>query len=361
MRRKVDPVTVNVLITGCAGNQAHFIWSALKRSSLSLRIIGCNYDHLGAGLYQFDAGYVVPPASDPGYLPEIATLCRNEDVHIIMAGNMAEMRALAANKDRLYEQTGAFVVTSPIDVLRRTEDKLAAARYLAQLGFDSPRSVLPDERKELQRFLDEVPFPVIVKDRFGAGSQGVAPAHNRAQLNYLLNSIPNAVIQEYLWPDDEEYTVGVFLSSQSTPVASIVMKRQLGLGMTWKARVLPESPLGAYCERILEGSGCVGPCNVQLRLTARGPVVFEINPRFSSTTSARSYFGYNEAEMCIRNFVLGESVPRPAIRGGWLFRAVEDVFVDEESVESLRTAGTRHQSRIGDHNGNFRRHERHES
>ena len=63
MRRKVDPVTVNVLITGCAGNQAHFIWSALKRSSLSLRIIGCNYDHLGAGLYQFDAGYVVPPAS----------------------------------------------------------------------------------------------------------------------------------------------------------------------------------------------------------------------------------------------------------------------------------------------------------
>ena len=230
MRRKVDPVTVNVLITGCAGNQAHFIWSALKRSSLSLRIIGCNYDHLGAGLYQFDAGYVVPPASDPGYLPEIATLCRNEDVHIIMAGNMAEMRALAANKDRLYEQTGAFVVTSPIDVLRRTEDKLAAARYLAQLGFDSPRSVLPDERKELQRFLDEVPFPVIVKDRFGAGSQGVAPAHNRAQLNYLLNSIPNAVIQEYLWPDDEEYTVGVFLSSQSTPVASIVMKRQLRQG-----------------------------------------------------------------------------------------------------------------------------------
>jgi carbamoyl-phosphate synthase large subunit len=338
-RRKVDPVTINVLITGCAGNQAHFIWSALKRSSLSLRIIGCNYDHLGAGLYRFDAGYVVPPARDPRYVAEIARLCRNEDVRIIMAGNMAEMRALAANKDRIYEQTGAFVVTSPPDVLLRTEDKLAAARYLAQRGFDSPRSVSPDDRKEMQRFLDEVAFPVIVKDRFGAGSKGVAPAHDRAELHRLLNSIPNPVIQEYLWPDDEEYTIGVFLSAKSVAVASIVMKRQLGLGMTWKARVLPESPLGAYCERILEGSGCVGPCNVQLRLTARGPVVFEINPRFSSTTSARSYFGYNEPEMCIRHFVLGESVPRPPIRGGWLFRVVEDVFVGEESVESLRSGG----------------------
>jgi carbamoyl-phosphate synthase large subunit len=174
----------------------------------------------------------------------------------------------------------------------------------------------------------------------------VAVARDERQLEYLVSTIPNPVIQEYLCPDDQEYTVGVFLCSDGQPAASIVMRRQLHFGMTWRAEVLPDSPLGPYCERILAGSGCVGPCNVQLRLTDRGPVAFEINPRFSSTTSARSYYGYNDPEMCIRHFVLGESIPRPVIRSGRFFRVIDEVFVDDDAFVWLERTG-RIENRVG--------------
>src|SRR5437868_6246021 len=84
-----------------------------------------------------------------------------------------------------------------------------------------------------------------------------------------------------------------------------------------------------------QSADCLGPMNVQLRLTARGPVVSEVNPRFSSTTSASPHYGYNEAEMCIRHFVHREEIVRPKIRSGRFFRVVEEVFVSEEELEAL--------------------------
>ena len=332
-------MAINVLLTGAAGNQAHFIWKALLRSSLELRVIGCNYSHDGAGLYQFDVGYVVPPARDSAYVPKVIEICQRERVQIIMVGNMVEMHVLAQNKELIKRETGTFVVTSPPEALRRMEDKWELTKYLEQAGFDFPRSVLPADQMALEKFLAEVAFPYVVKDRFGGGSQSVAVAQNKRQLDYLVETIPNPVVQEYLYPDDEEYTVGVFVCANGQAAASIVMKRQLGLGLTFKAQVLPESKLGEYCERMLEGIGCLGPANVQLRLTKRGPVAFEINPRFSSTTSARPHYGYNEAEMCIRHFVLNEEIARPAIRGGRFFRVIEDVFVEEMAFELLKNRG----------------------
>ena len=330
---------INVLLTGAGGNLAHFIYRALLYTKLDLRIVACDYSYNAVGLYQADVGYVVPPAKDINYVPTIMEICQRESIHIIMVGGMAEMRVLAQNKDSIKGKTGAFVVTSSPEVLRTAEDKWELAKYLAQAGFDFPRSALPNDQGELTKFMDQVAFPYVVKDRLGSGSQGLAVARNKQQLDHLIEAVPNPVVQEYLYPDDEEYTVGTFVCLDGKAVASIVMKRLLGLGLTFKAQVLPESELGAYCERIVEGIGCLGPGNVQLRVTERGPIVFEINPRFSSTTSARPHYGYNDAEMCIRHFVLNEEIKRPSINGGRLFRVIEDVFVGEETFDLMKRQG----------------------
>jgi carbamoyl-phosphate synthase large subunit len=68
-------------------------------------------------------------------------------------------------------------------------------------------------------------------------------------------------------------------------------------------------------------------------------VVFEVNPRFSSTTSARAHYGYNEPEMSIRHLVLGEDLERPVIRPGRFFRVIEEVHVDEDAYQQLRQRG----------------------
>ena len=43
--------------------------------------------------------------------------------------------------------------------------------------------------------------------------------------------------------------------------------------------------------------------NVQLRLTSKGPIIFEINPRFSSTVLFRHMFGFKDLEWSIENIL----------------------------------------------------------
>lgn len=330
---------VNVLITGAGGNLAVFIWRALGQSRLEHRIVAADYSHDAVGLFRAERGYVVPPASDPGYLPRLLEVVREEQIDIVMVGGMAEMRELARHADRIKRETGAHVVTAPHDVLTRAEDKYELAVFLRNHGFDHPRSVLPGDGEAFERFLTEVPLPYVVKDRLGGGSQGLAVVRTREDLEYHVRAIPRATVQEYLAPDDEEFTVGCFVESSGRSIGHIVMKRQLGLGLTSKARVLHRPDIGRHCDRIVEKLGLVGPSNLQLRLTERGPVVFEINPRFSSTESARAYYGFNAPEMCIRHFVLGESLPRPAVTTGRFFRVIDDVFVDDETFEEAERSG----------------------
>ena len=71
-----------------------------------------------------------------------------------------------------------------------------------------------------------------------------------------------------------------------------------------------------------------GLLNVQLRQTERGPVPFELNIRCSGTTAIRAYFGYNEPEMMLRHYVLGEQIESPQIRNGYAYRYWNEVFLE---------------------------------
>jgi dTDP-4-amino-4,6-dideoxygalactose transaminase len=164
---------INVLITGAGGNLGHFIHEALLQSNLNHRIIACDYSPNALGLYQADVGYVVPPAKTPEYIPRLLDICQEEGIHLILVGGMVEMHILSENKKLIQEKTGAFVVASDPEALKRMEDKWELTQYLKEMGFDYPRSVLPHNEEAVKNFVETYGFPLIVKDRFGAGSKGL--------------------------------------------------------------------------------------------------------------------------------------------------------------------------------------------
>lgn len=329
----------NLLITGAGGNLAHFIFRAAQRATIPIEIFAADYHWDAVGLYQAKKGYVVPPAKSETYVPAIIRICQENRIHLICAGGMVEMRKLAENKEKIRDESGAIVLSSGLRELEVAEDKWRLADTLKGKGFDAPASCLPGNEEAWAAFRSHNRYPFIVKDRFGGGSQNLGVARNDAELQSLLRKVPNPVVQEYLFPDDQEYTVGVFADATGRVRGCIAMKRALGLGMTFKAEVLLHSEIGAYAETIVGALNLRGPINVQLRLTERGPVIFEINPRFSSTTSARALFGFNEVEMAVRSFCLHEELPRPAITPGHLYRVIEDVVVPSEIVERTRETG----------------------
>ena len=339
MLENTPPVTI--LLTGAGGNLTQFIYRALLKCNFPKRIVACDYGYNAIGLYQADVAYVVPGVAQPHYLERMVEICRQERVDLVIAGGELETRTLAQHRTQFENETGAQLIASDYNALLRMGDKFELTRMLADAGFDFPDSVLPIDAEVTALFIEKHGFPLVLKDRLGSGSQGVAVVRSAGELDFQLTRIKNPVLQEYLTPDDQEYTAGVFADSTGKACASIVMRRELGLGMTAKAETLPVGELNEFCERVVGAFPCRGPINVQFRLTDRGPVIFEINPRFSSTTLSRTHFGYNDADMVVRHFFYGETIQRPQLTTGHLYRFIDDFVVSNAEVEAMRQQGRR--------------------
>jgi carbamoyl-phosphate synthase large subunit len=64
------------------------------------------------------------------------------------------------------------------------------------------------------------------------------------------------------------------------------------------------------CREIAQAIGARGPVNIQCRLVDGVVKVFEINPRFSGTTSLRAMVGYNEPDVLIQRHIYGAAIEK---------------------------------------------------
>ena len=63
---------------------------------------------------------------------------------------------------------------------------------------------------------------------------------------------------------------------------------------------------------VAEQLDLIGSMNIQLRLTADGPRIFEINPRFSSTVYMRNLIGFSDVIWSVKD-TLNEDFTYPEI------------------------------------------------
>ena len=95
-------------------------------------------------------------------------------------------------------------------------------------------------------------------------------------------------------------------------------------GSTAKASVRSIPELEKGVEELARLFRPEGPTNFQFRFHQGEYLLLEINPRISSSTSLRTAFGYNEAEMCIEYYLEG-MLPRPrTLRSGSAIRYIDD-------------------------------------
>ena len=95
-----------------------------------------------------------------------------------------------------------------------------------------------------------------------------------------------------------------FKTKQKKIIGPIILKRKILNGTSWFTENVKNKKISALISKIAKLIDCTGSFNIQLRLSKRGPIPFEFNPRFSGTTSIKSYFGFNEPEMFIKNYYL---------------------------------------------------------
>lgn len=325
---------VNVLITGMGQTVGIGIYKALKMSSLDCRIAGSDREPRSAGLYMVDEPLVLPDSltQPKEYLKQMAAYCRRRHIDILLLGSEAEVRFFAPLAQEFIQETGTFVMVSPASVINWASDKWETYKFLSRQEIPVPATVIPGEA-DLDSFIEQYGFPLIAKPRLGTASRGFQIIENSAQLRCILGSTTGGmVIQEYLWPDKEEYTVGAFLSAPGQCCGVITMRRELSAGITFRAEVVMDDEIDEFSREVAERSGLIGPCNIQLRKTSRGPVILEINPRFSSSVPIRAYFGFNEPAMAVEQFVLKKPPAPPRIRYGLALRYWEEKYIDKPGV-----------------------------
>ena len=324
---------VTLLVTGTGGPLGQSILKAIRQSTISCRVLGVDRNKFSVGTQWADEGFVLPDCSDrEGYLAGLGEICAAECPQLIIPGSDSELRLLSQNAPALMSEFGVKVVASPPEVLAIALSKWETVRFLEQSGLNFPRTARMEDEDEVEALINQVGFPLIAKPVNGAGSQHLFKVGSRREIVFIKSMKREMILQEYLQPDDEEYTVAVYTLKNGETAGAISMKRELAAGITYRAWVSQNPIVNEHAIAVVKALRPFGPCNVQLRLTARGPVTFEINPRFSSTTSIRAHFGYNEVEMAIRDLVFNEPVSAPSVRRGAALRFWEEAYLDGDDL-----------------------------
>lgn len=318
-----------VMVTGVGGALGISILKALRMSDIPCKIIGINYDRMSAGFHLSDKAYTVPDARrEPGlFLKKMTEICRKEKVKIVFPDSDDELRLFAENKEAVEKETGALLLVNRTDVIGTACDKWQTVLFLQSRGLPAPDSVIPDKWGKVNDFILRHNFPLVVKPRYSSGSKGLFTVNSKKELKAALNLVDDALVQEFLSPPDEEYTVGVFMEDYGQYFGSIIFQRTLVRGLTYKATVVKNPEIEKVSRETAVALRAIGPVNIQLRLTEKGPVIFEINPRISSSTVIRAHFGFNEPELAIRRFVLGKALKPPSITEGTALRYYEEIYI----------------------------------
>lgn len=351
-------MSITVMVTGVGGGGVgEQIVKALRLARTSYRIIGTDITPISKGLMSVDQPYVVPSATDPAFLPFLTSICERHNVQALFCGSEVELRMVSKQRDQ-FEKIGVFLPINPQEVLDICLDKFATASFLSQHGFHAPKSQMISNVAELEQVCF---MPTILKPLSGGGSADVYIAQSKDELrqlgHYLLRYYPCIVAQEYVGRADAEYTVGVLLSMDGKLINSVAIRRNIMSGLGNRLRLpnrtgnshfgdslvissgISQGHLDRYpevtktCEDIAVALGCRGAVNIQCRLVDGRPYVFEINPRFSGTTSLRALAGYNEPDVLVRQHILQEIIPPYfSYSSSYIMRGLVETLVDTDHI-----------------------------
>jgi carbamoyl-phosphate synthase large subunit len=340
---------IPVLLTGIGGGgHGEQILKALRLGERDYWIVGTDVSEHCANRDVVDEFHVVPPARDASYVEVIFKLAQRHGVRAAFHGSEAEMVVLGKARKRFAAEGIYLPINSP-ELLAVCQDKSRTIEFLEREGFRAPRF------REIRSLDDALSFdalPAIIKPSVGGGGSTnvfiAQTAHERdAFCDYLLRVYAHITIQEYVGTPEAEYTVGVLFGVDGAFINSIAVRRNFTTALSVRIRVpnrTSRSDLGPtllvssgvsqgavdrwpvvteQCERIAVALKPTGPINIQCRLVDGAVLPFEINPRFSGTTSLRAMVGYNEPDVLIRRDVLGEAIEtRFAYRSAVIMRGL---------------------------------------
>jgi carbamoyl-phosphate synthase large subunit len=301
----MSTTTIKILVTAAGGDLGQAVIKALRLGQNRYEVHGADM-LAGTGSLFVEHFHQLPKASDDGYFAALDTLCRTHDIQAVIPASEPEIQKLCAIPEHPLLPCGACIVSQPKAVIDTHGDKLASFKSLHG-KVPLADFVNAEEKGAAESFIAEHGFPLCLKERVSSGKRGVRILSNEAEFIHEWPNFSQPVMQALIDGDDREYSVGVFVHGQDTRLISY--RRRLDrLGCSWFAELDEPEEVLAYCRAVAECANVRGSINVQLRVSKKGPLLLEINPRFSSLAAARAACGFNDVEWSVLQ-ALGREVP----------------------------------------------------
>jgi carbamoyl-phosphate synthase large subunit len=279
---------LKVLVTGCGGDIGQSIGKILIENDWVIDLHGFDITDKNAAKFIFPTFQTVPKVTDNGYIDFISNYVRNHEIDLVIPIAEPELRYYAL-KGWNEQDIGTKVLLTNEKALSVGFDKMKTARFLASNGLKYPiTSTIASSKNRVQ-------LPVIFKSRTGSGSRSIIHVKDASTFDFYkkLYQKEDFIIQEFIPADEGEYTCGLFRSC-SGEIRTIIFLRELTGGYSGYGEIVESENINKLLKNLAEALDLRGSINVQMRLRDGVPLVFEINPRFSSTVYFRHMFGFED-------------------------------------------------------------------
>lgn len=205
------------------------------------------------------------------------------------------------------------------EVIRVCADKLMLSEVLSRRGIPVVLT------RRLRDVRSSLALPAFAKARFGTGGLGGRVITDAEELRAACGESMELVVQPMM--TDAEITVDYLADQHHVLCFSPRARIAVNGGRTVVGRTVPSEPFASPLRSVVAALGLHGPGNIQFFMTDRGPVVFDVNPRFAAgglmlTTAA----GLNLPMLTVRQIMqLPTLMPRP-VEGVLMHRYETEIF-----------------------------------
>ena len=189
----MKPITIVVTASGAPGTAA-LLRALRENGEREVRLVGTDMSDRSVGRHLCDAFHLVPAGSDPAFPDAVRKVADEEKADAILPQSSFDLEGLAGAVE-LFD--GIAVLVSPLDAIRRSNDKAETYAMLHRLGLPAPAFRRVQGAREVEAAARELGYPeraVCFKPVFSSGSRGfrvLDPTVDRA--HQLLHERPGSV------------------------------------------------------------------------------------------------------------------------------------------------------------------------
>lgn len=283
---------LNVLmVSGWVDQAFTFVRSFSKQEHINLFVADC-WPNSACGHSKYCRKlHLVPSFEEPGYIPAILKVCRQERIDIVLPVHQEDLVAIAKHK-RLFETAGFSLPIPDYPLIELAIDKYRMAILAKENGIATPETHLLSEIRSSD-LGGRIALPILVKLRNSTGQRGQKKVRSVTAFETHIDSLlethaqDDIIIQEFIpgTVQDTMYTVGLLYDHNHRLKACIPLKKIRSkpyTGGTAICTVAENRPdVREMAINLMSAfSAWEGIADVEIKIDPEGkPKFIEVNPR----------------------------------------------------------------------------------